>query len=91
MELTSDDKQLRCLNISTSTINLSRNATDPIVRPKAPIEFLPNDRILSEAQRSLAEKLAGMIQHVETRNKIIRQQLTLHQNPFDSSKFHLSR
>ena len=39
--------------------------------------FLPNDRILSDAQRNLAEKLAGMIENVETRNKLIREQLVV--------------
>merc|ERR1711972_793797 len=43
-------------------------------------KFKSHDKVLSDAQRQLAEKLAGMIENVETRNKLIREQLIVHQN-----------
>ena len=77
----------RCLNISEKTIKTSPPSKTSIKTFQTPDKFIQHDLMLSDAQRGLAEKLAGMIENVESRNQLIRQQLLVHKNQrFDLKK-----
>ena len=70
----------RCLNISEKTVKINPKPKTSNKPFQAPDKFIKHDLMLSDAQRGLAEKLAGMIENVESRNQLIRQQLLVHKN-----------